>query len=276
MLSNTFLDIPLSEDWLEYDPLNSIVEIRNATNIDLLYVYDTATGTPHTLFKDEILESIKQKIYFKVKRTGDNARVLITKGVADDYATMITDEAGIIVHNDPLVKSLVTTETFHHLGHEGKVFIHTDRHAGIADGANLDILIRIPAGNADRQAHMRFNYIGKANTGSLDIDIELYKDVIVSADGSPELIASTNDAVVKTTGVLMFSTPTVTDIGTFKAGTLMVGEKKSASSKEQSVPEWILAPNGTSARDYIMRATNNSGGTADIVTALFFYDSEAV
>lgn len=210
------------------------------------------------------------------RSTERDTKAVVIKGVADNSTTKIIDENKTLLELDPLVNSIPTTDTFHHLGHEGKVFIHTDRHSAIADGANLDILIRIPAGNADRQVHMRFNYIGKANTGTLDIDIELYKDVTVSADGVTELIASTNDAVVKTTGVLMFSGPTVTDIGTFKSGTLMVGEKKSASSKEQSVPEYILAPNGVSARDYIIRAKNNSGGTADIVTALFFYDSEAV
>lgn len=179
------------------------------------------------------------------------------------------------VEIDMLVKSVPTTDTFHHLGHEGKVFIHSDRHSGIANGANFDILIRIPAGNANRQIHMRFNYIGKANTGTLDIDVILYEGITVSADGAPEDLISTNDAIVKSTGVTMFSGPTVTDLGNPKAWTMMAGEKKSASSKEQTVPEYILAPNGTSARDYLMRATNNSGGTVDIVNALFFYDSEA-
>ena len=179
------------------------------------------------------------------------------------------------VELDPLVNSIPTTDTFHHLGHEGKVFIHSDRHDAIADAANFDVLIRIPAGDADRQVHMRFNYIGKANTGTLDVDIILYKDTIVSADGSAETIMSTNDAVVKSTGVLMFSGPTITNVGTQKALTFMVGEKKSASSKEQAVPEWVMAPNGASARNYLIRATNNSGGTVDLVNALFFYDSGA-
>lgn len=179
------------------------------------------------------------------------------------------------VEPDELVKSIPTTDTFHHLGHEGKVFIHSDRHAAIANGADLDILIRVPAGNADRQVHMRFNYVGKANTGTLDADVVLYKDTVVSADGATEAIVSTNDAVVKSTGVLMFVGPTVTNVGSQKAWAMMAGEKKSAGSKEQSVPEWILAPDGASARDYLIRLTNNSGGTMDVVNALFFYDSEA-
>lgn len=190
-------------------------------------------------------------------------------------ATRITDEDGVLLQLDPLVKSIPTTETFHHLGHEGKVFIHSDRHDGIADGANFDYLLRVPAGNAARQVHMRFNFIGKANTGSLDIDICLYKDTIVSADGSSESLVSTNDAVVKTTGVLLFEGPTITDVGTLKTCNLIVGEKKSASSKEQAVPEWILAPDGASERNYLFRMVNNSGGTVDIVNAIFFYDSEA-
>lgn len=192
-----------------------------------------------------------------------------------DLKIWIRDDSGTKLELDQLVKSIPITDTFHHLGHEGMVFIHSDRHAAIANGASFDILIRIPAGNADRQVHMRFNYIGKANTGSLDIDVILYKDTVVSADGAPEIIMSTNDAVVKSTGVTMFSGPTVTDIGIQKAWTFIVGEKKSASSKEQSVPEYVMSPDGDSARNYLMRATNNSGGTVDIVNALFFYDSEA-
>ena len=179
------------------------------------------------------------------------------------------------VELDPLVKSIPVTDTFHHLGHEGKVFIHSDRHNAIANGANFDMLIRIPAGNADRQVHLRFNYIGKANTGSLDVDIILYEGITVSADGVAEQIVSTNDAVVLSTGVTMYTGPTITDLGNLKAWTFMVGEKKSASSKEQSVPEYILAPDGANARDYLIRATNNTGGTVDLVNALFFYDSGA-
>ena len=188
-------------------------------------------------------------------------------------ATRITDEDNVLVQLDPLVKSIPTTGTFHHLGHEGKVFIHSDRHNGIT--TNLDILIRIPAGNASRQVHMRYSYTGHATAGALDIDVILYEGVTVSADGTPEAIVSTNDAVVKTSGVLTFEGPTITDLGTFKVQGMIVGEKRSASSKEQAVPEWILAPDGASARDYLLRATINGGATADITNAIFFYDSEA-
>lgn len=190
-------------------------------------------------------------------------------------STRITDANKTILELDPLVDSVPVTDTFHHLGHEGKVFIHSDRHSAIADAASFDMLIRIPAGNANRQVHFRFSYTGKANTGSLDIDVLLYKDTTVSADGTPETIVSTNDAVVLTTGVLMFASPTVTALGTQKSQTLIVGEKRSASSREQAVPEWILSPDGTSARNYLLRITNNSGGTVDVVSALFFYDNEA-
>jgi hypothetical protein len=202
------------------------------------------------------------------EKRSDDASLLLTKSA-------LKDSNSVEVEFDPLVNSVPVTETFHHLGHEGKVFIHSDRHNAVADGANFDVLIRIPAGAADRQVHFRFNYIGRANTGTLDVDILLYKDTIVSADGVPESIVSTNDANVLTTGITMFSGPTVTDIGTLKTSTMMAGEKKSASSKETSVPEWILAPNGASERNYLIRATNNSGGTVDLVNALFFYDTNA-
>lgn len=192
---------------------------------------------------------------------------------------MLSDGSGVELEHDTLVKSMVTTETFHHLGHEGKLFIHSDRHSGLANNGNLDYLIRMPAGNSDRQVHMRFNFIGKANTGELDIDICLYKDTVVSADGSSEPLISTNDAVIKTTGVTLFEGPTIdtepADLGTLKTCTLIAGEKKSASSKEQAVPEWVLAPDGVSERNYLIRMTNNSGGSVDVVNSIFFYDSEA-
>lgn len=177
---------------------------------------------------------------------------------------------------DPLVKSMPTTDTFHHLGHEGMVFIHSDRHTGIADEANLDMLVRVPAGNPNRQVHMRFSYTAVVAAGGvLDVDVTLYKGATASADGSSATIVTTNDANVKATGVLMFEMPTITNVGEFKVTGFITGEKRSTNSKEQNVPEWIFAPDGNSARDYLFRATNNSGANVDINNALFFYDSEA-
>ena len=177
---------------------------------------------------------------------------------------------------DPLVKSIPTTDTFHHLGHEGKVFIHSDRHADLVNTASLDILICIPAGDAARQVHMRFSYTAVVAAGGvLDVDVILYKDTTVSATGSSEAVVSTNDAVVKTSGVLMFEGPTITDVGTEKTRSFITGEKRSTSSKEQAVPEWILAPDGENLRYYLMRATNNSGANVDINNAIFFYDTGA-
>jgi hypothetical protein len=193
-----------------------------------------------------------------------------------DYAlpTTITDKNDVFVELDPLVKSIPVTDTFHHLGHEGKVFIHSDRHNDIT--TNLDYLFVIPAGSATRQIHLRFNYTATATLGVLDVDIILYKDTIVSATGVLEPVVSTNDAVVKSTGVLIYEGPTITDVGVEKTSNMIVGEKRSASSKEQAVPEWVLAPDGVNARNYLLRATVNGGATCDIVSAIFFYDNEAV
>jgi hypothetical protein len=179
------------------------------------------------------------------------------------------------VEIDDLVKSVPTTGTFHHLGHEGKVYVHSDRHTAIANEAVVNYHIRMPAGDSDRQMHMRFGFIGKANTGSLDVDIELYKDCTVSSLGSAESLISTNDANSLSTGILLYYNSTISDYGTRKTWTILVGEKKSASNLDQAVPEWILAPNGASARDYAFKITNNSGGTLDLVAGIFFYDNKA-
>lgn len=206
----------------------------------------------------------------------DKSSLVVTES-AYAIPNTITDKNNAFLELDPFVNSIPITDTFHHLGHEGKVFIHSDRHNEIADGANFDILICIPAGEPTRQVHMRYNYSGKSDSGGsgLDIDVELYKDTTFSVVGNVEPIVSTNDAVVRSTGVIMYSGSTITDPGTRKTAGMIVGEKRSASSKEQSVPEWILAPDGNEARYYLMRAPNNSGTTVDIVNAIFFYDTHA-
>ena len=185
------------------------------------------------------------------------------------------------VQIEPLVKSIPTTSTFHHLGHEGKVFLHSDEHSGIANGANFDTLIIIPAGGAVRQVHMRFAYSLSGATPGTDVqaNLILYKDTLVSANGSSEAIVSNNDAIVKTSGVTIFTAPTIdtepADLGTVKAQTLITSARRTGGSQDQIVPEWILAPNGASARNYLLRLTNNSGGAITAVNAIFFYDTGA-
>jgi hypothetical protein len=176
---------------------------------------------------------------------------------------------------DEVVESLPTTGTFHHLGHEGRVFVHSDRHLAIADASVVNFHLRIPAGEASRQIHLRYNFTAKANTGTLDVDIELYKGCTVSSLGAAETISNTNDTSAKTTGLLLYYNSTISDYGDKKTWAILVGEKKSASNLDQSIPEWVLAPDGTSARDYAFKVTNNTGGTIDLVGGIFFHDNKA-
>ncbi len=196
-----------------------------------------------------------------------------------NMSVKVKDTDDTFLHLDSIVSSIPTTATFHHLGHEGMVFIYSGRHNAIADAETLDVMIRIPANNANRQVHLRFNTFGKANTGTLDVDVILYEGITVSADGAQKTVVSTNDAVVKTTGVTIFEDPTIdsepADLGNFKARGAMFGEKKSTGSQDMAVPEWVQAPNGANKRDYLLRIKNNSGGTVDIIHNIFFFDSEA-
>ena len=186
-----------------------------------------------------------------------------------------TDCCGNRLEYDYLVNSVPTTSTFHHLCHEGMVFDHSDRHTGIADAANLDILMCIPAGNPDRQVHMRY-YFDSVTAGTLDIDMVLYKNTTVSDAGSLETVPNVSDySNAKISGVTISHDATVTDIGERKVTGAMLGEKRSTSSSETHVPEWILTPNGDSLRYYLFRLTNNSGAAADIIDSIFFFDSEA-
>jgi hypothetical protein len=179
------------------------------------------------------------------------------------------------VQADPLVKSIPTTSTFHHLGHEGKVFIYSARTIAIAAEADHYILIRLPADAAARQMHTRYTFSALANTGTLDVDVSLYKEPTVTDPGDATVIANTNDFFGLSTGITIFDDSTISADGTFKVITSMTGTNKSTSSRDTNVPEWILTPNGALARDYVFKITNNGLGTADVTTAIFFYDTEA-
>lgn len=179
------------------------------------------------------------------------------------------------VEFDPLVKSVPITSTFHHLGHEGKVFIYSARHPAIAAGADHYILIRLPAGAANRQMHMRYAFDSLANTGTLDVNVTLYKEPTVTDDGDAQTIANTNDFFGLSTGILIFDDSTISADGEFKVTTSMTGTNKSTGSQGTNVPEWIFTPDGASARDYIFKIHNNGSGTADVNSAIFFYDTNA-
>ncbi|MCK5132694.1 MAG: hypothetical protein KAR40_11150 [Candidatus Sabulitectum sp.] len=284
-MADTLLNIPIPEnEWVDLYDLSGIavgtaIQVQNV-GINDVYLVEAATQPDVDFDGYNVVSRANGNILHN--ETGASgawaycsAKSKLNVGLIQRPRAILTDENKVLLELDPLVKSIPVTETFHHLGHEGKLFIHSDRHNGIANADSDDYLIRIPAGNANRQVHMRFNFIGKAITGTLDVDIILYKDATISADGDVETIVSTNDAVVKTTGVLIFHMPTIINLGTFKSQTMMAGTKKSASSKEQIVPEWILAPDGVNERNYIIRITNNSGGDIDVVNSIFFYDSEA-
>jgi hypothetical protein len=93
----------------------------------------------------------------------------------------------------------------------------------------------------------------------------------VSADGDAEELESNNDANVKASGVTIFTGSTITAVGNFWTQGVIAGARRSAGSGDQLVPEFILK----AGVNYLLRLTNNSGGTVSVVNAVFFYDSEA-
>ena len=179
----------------------------------------------------------------------------------------------VAVELDRLVKSVPTTGTFHHLGHEGKVFIHSDKHTGITNGASFNTLIKVPASPSDRQVHLRFNYsiVGATPGTDVEADLLLFRDTTVSSDGTPEPVNSSNDAFVKTSGVTIFTGPTITSDGNKWTQGIITAARRSGGSGDQLVPEFVCTAN----TNYLLRLINNSGGTIDALNSIFFYDSGA-
>ena len=169
---------------------------------------------------------------------------------------------------DQVTGGVITITEPHALIHAGKVWHWSGKVTGILNAGTVDFLFKVPEATYPHIHRMR------ANVGRGDIDIVSYKDTTVSADGTPLVTDNLNQNSTNDAGMLMFSTPTVTAIGTeihrlwvppTSAG---VGQTVQGVSGATAGEEWILKPN----TNYLQRLTNNSGSTIDAWVEVMFYE----
>lgn len=142
----------------------------------------------------------------------------------------------------------------------GDTFMHNNVHLAVANLATLDHLL---VTGAD-PIHLTIWGITATNAPAL---LDLREGVTVSANGTPAPLLNKNRTSTKTTEVLMYEDPTITDIGTHLEGDFVGGSKQTGGEGSGNSTQWMLAPN----TNYLLRVTNQAGQAMDISVHIEFY-----
>lgn len=180
-----------------------------------------------------------------------------------------TDIPGYLLpYMDPYHFATTQIDELHRLIHDGMVFHASDKLTGLANGATVDMLLRVPAGLYPHLNRVLLSF------GGGDIDILYYEAPTTSAPGT-EITEkrNTNRNSSNTASLELYSGPTVTDVGE-RLGTIWVPPTAGGIGAQAGVAdvspneEWVLKT-GT---DYLLRITNNSGGTINWRYEFLWYE----
>lgn len=167
------------------------------------------------------------------------------------------------VEVDTYAKGIKVIDAYHARIHAGQTFIHSGKYS-IANGASRDILIVVGAGE---YPHIRHSML----TDDTPIDILLYEDTVVSANGTALNVYNCNRNSATASGVNLYNTPTITTLGTLiKTSVIVTGGNKTGGTLALDPNfEMILKPSA----NYLLRATNNSGGATTAEITVVWYES---
>lgn len=182
------------------------------------------------------------------------------------YRTSYLDER--IRSYDPQLHAVTVVESTHRMAHDGFVYHTSGKVLAVANGASVNVLMRTPADNFPHWNRAKFSF------GRGDWDVLTFEDTVVSADGTPITnIKNTNRNSTNTPGLLIFSSPTITDdgdpmhilwavpTGTGQGNTIGISDVSNGE-------EWIMKP----ATNYMVRLTNNSGAASDMSYEFLWYE----
>lgn len=149
--------------------------------------------------------------------------------------------------------------------HQGKGFAHYNQHS-VANGATLDHLWITPS---DKEIHLR-EWSVKSSVGP--VSIIAYEDTTVSNNGTVEAVGCLSRIQNITSKLQLYHTPTVTGVGNQLLqdfiGPTGGGAHVTVGSAASNPLEWVLKKNSK----YMLRVTNNSGSTADVVIFFYWYE----
>ena len=170
---------------------------------------------------------------------------------------------------DGFSHSISVIQEEHRLIHSGMVFTVNIRFSGLTNGSNFDVAMQNPAGNFP---HLR-GWSYSLEDGPCEVT--LYEGGTITFDGTEYTPVNNNRNSSKTANLVIEEGPTITLPGNpilesqyvpdpgggFFAGTPGTGVSDLSE-------EWVLAPD----ENYLLRLTNNSGGTIEGSLYLIFYE----
>jgi len=164
---------------------------------------------------------------------------------------------------DAYAKALTVITEPHRMVHDGFMYNASGKAIAVANAANLDLFIRLPAGEIRHVTLVEFA------PDDAPLDVFLYEGTTVSADGTAVNIRNHNRISGGDPAVdLMYVGPTVTAPGTLLHQQYIpspgaVGGQAAGQIVENEDQEWILG-HPTLEKTYLWRVTNNSGGAINI------------
>lgn len=182
-------------------------------------------------------------------------------------SAIIKDIDGHDVDVDQYSKALNVITEPHRNIHAGLVFNVFHKFSSVANGANADLHLDVPAAVYPHLHKVRII------AGEGDIDIGLYEDLTVSADGTALTAFNLNRASATTADMDVYYTPTVSGVGTkVRGGWLPPTASGTGNSDAGAVDDSDFEAVLDASTKYLVRATNNSGSTIDMVIHLMWYE----
>lgn len=169
---------------------------------------------------------------------------------------------------DRFAHAATSMDHVHRLNHDGMVFHSSGKVTGMIDENVDDFLLVVPTFTYPHLQTFNLTF------GAGDIDILVYEGATASADGTPVTPFATNRNSSQDAALVINQSPTVTDEGTLvHTGWLPptatgVGQSPDGIVGPGPGEEWILAPE----TKYLVRLTNNSGGTVDYRFEALWYE----
>lgn len=158
-----------------------------------------------------------------------------------------------------IVASMPTTELDHYLIHMGVSFLHSDEHTVASGGGTFEFIIQT---DADTEVHLAHIHVTSTQGAG---KLQLFRGVTSDDLGTPEEMLNKNHLSDKTSVLSCGHTPTNVSVAAVPKPLetwLVTGGKHSGGETSAGHDEYVLAQN----EKYLLRFTNNSGGTADVIT----------
>jgi len=164
---------------------------------------------------------------------------------------------------DPYAHAMTTIDENHRLIHDGFFFELWRGDTSLADAANLDLMLVVPAGT-----YPHLQDVSLESDGGV-VTLAMYEGTTVSANGTSLPVFNKNRNSSNTNNTTLYYAPTITDVGTqFKHAAIVSDSQSSEIFSQSKAGEWVLAP----ATNYLIRVNNASGAARNINLQIGFYE----